>query len=68
MAATLLIPKPKVLNQERFAKTKPNIFRALVTLAATLLIPPSDVKHLSNYTDSDAIYLSERSPEGSHVM
>ena len=28
----------------------------------------SDVKHLSNHTDSVAIYLSEEVPERAHVM
>ena len=60
--------KPEDLNRKKCAKTKSKIFRALATLAATLLIPPSDVKHLSDNTDSDAIYFSERSPERSHVM
>ena len=60
--------KQEDLNRKWFAKTKSNIFRALVTLPATLLILPSDAKHLSNHTDSDAIYLSERSPEGLRVM
>ena len=35
--------KPEALNQKRFAKPKPNIFRALVTFATTLLIPMSNI-------------------------
>ena len=44
--------KPAVLNLKRLAKTQENIFRALVTIAATL---NSDVNHLGNHTDAVAI-------------
>ena len=57
--------KPESLNRKGFAKTQPNIFRALVRLAATL---NSDFKHLGNHRDSVAIYLRKRSRERSHVM
>ena len=34
---------PEALDWKRFAKTQPNLFRALVTFAATLLIPMSNI-------------------------
>ena len=59
--------KPESLNRKGFAKTQPNIFRALVRLAATLLIPISNIL-VTTETLTVAIYLRKRSRERSHVM
>ena len=59
--------KPESLNRKRFAKTQRNIFRALVTLAATVLISMSNIL-VTTETLTVAIYLRKRSRERSNVV
>ena len=59
--------KAEALNRKRFANTQPNIFRAPVTWAETLLIPMSNIL-VTIQTLTVAIYLRKRSRERVHVM
>ena len=60
--------KPESLNRKRFAKTQRNISRALVTLAATVLISSMSNILVTTETLNVAIYLRKRSRERSNVI